>query len=69
MLLAACGAGVGVCFSAPVGGVLFALEVTGNYFAPQDLWTCFWASLSAAVVYRVLDALTQGQVTRAPPAC
>lgn len=36
MLAAACAVGVACCFAAPVGGVMFSIEVTSVYFAVRN---------------------------------
>ncbi|VDD89570.1 unnamed protein product [Enterobius vermicularis] len=46
VLAAGCAAGVACTFIAPIGGVLFSIEVTAVYFAVRDYWrgifaTCF----------------------------
>eukprot|EP00929_Paragymnodinium_shiwhaense_P050027 TRINITY_DN25218_c0_g1_i1.p1 TRINITY_DN25218_c0_g1~~TRINITY_DN25218_c0_g1_i1.p1 ORF type:complete len:722 (-),score=125.26 TRINITY_DN25218_c0_g1_i1:848-3013(-) len=55
-MLAAAAAGVSVCFSSPIGGVLFALEVVGIYFVSEDLTISFFASGTGAVVYYLLKS-------------
>ena len=37
MLAAACAVGVACCFGAPIGGVLFSIEVTSVYFAVRQV--------------------------------
>jgi len=61
LLLAACAVGVGTTFSAPVGGVIFAIE----FMLPQILDAIsFWGSFVAAAVgslcYAMLRAATSG---------
>ncbi|KAE9555447.1 hypothetical protein FO519_001384 [Halicephalobus sp. NKZ332] len=56
MLAAGCAVGVACTFSAPAGGVLFAVEVTGVYFAVSNYWRVFFASTCAATVFRLLYA-------------
>ena len=36
--------GVACCFAAPVGGVLFSIEVTAVYFAVRNYWRGFFAA-------------------------
>lgn len=54
MLAAACAVGVGSCFAAPVGGVLFSIEVTTVYFAVRNYWRGFFAAVCGATVFRLL---------------
>ncbi|XP_036327176.1 chloride channel protein 2-like isoform X2 [Rhagoletis pomonella] len=54
MLAAACAVGVGSCFAAPVGGVLFSIEVTTTYFAVRNYWRGFFAAVCGATVFRLL---------------
>ncbi|XP_018336744.1 chloride channel protein 2 isoform X2 [Agrilus planipennis] len=55
MLAAACAVGVGSCFAAPVGGVLFSIEVTTVYFAVRNYWRGFFAAVCGATVFRLLS--------------
>ncbi|KAL5286624.1 CLCN2 family protein [Megaselia abdita] len=54
MLAAACAVGVGSCFAAPVGGVLFSIEVTTTYFAVRNYWRGFFAAVCGATIFRLL---------------
>ncbi|CAG9832116.1 unnamed protein product [Diabrotica balteata] len=54
MLAAACAAGVASCFAAPVGGVLFSIEVTSVYFAVRNYWRGFFAAVCGASTFRLL---------------
>ncbi|XP_008194671.1 chloride channel protein 2 isoform X2 [Tribolium castaneum] len=54
MLAAACAVGVGSCFAAPVGGVLFSIEVTTVYFAVRNYWRGFFAAVCGATIFRLL---------------
>jgi H+/Cl- antiporter ClcA len=51
MLSAAICAGTVVTFGAPIGGVLFAMELTSTYFMVGTLLKCLLCSLSAVIVY------------------
>lgn len=54
MLAAACAVGVGSCFAAPVGGVLFSIEVTTTYFAVRNYWRGFFTAVCGATFFRLL---------------
>ncbi|NXX44349.1 CLCN2 protein, partial [Tricholaema leucomelas] len=67
MLAAACAVGVGCCFAAPIGGVLFSIEVTSTFFAVRNYWRGFFAATFSAFIFRVLavwnkDEGTSGRV-------
>eukprot|EP00469_Lotharella_globosa_P004724 CAMPEP_0167806124 /NCGR_PEP_ID=MMETSP0111_2-20121227/21617_1 /TAXON_ID=91324 /ORGANISM="Lotharella globosa, Strain CCCM811" /LENGTH=189 /DNA_ID=CAMNT_0007703469 /DNA_START=87 /DNA_END=652 /DNA_ORIENTATION=+ len=49
--------GVATCFGAPVGGVLFSIEVTSTVFAVSNLWKCFYGSAWAIVMFRSLHEI------------
>ncbi|XP_035209819.1 chloride channel protein 2-like isoform X3 [Stegodyphus dumicola] len=54
MLAAACAVGVACSFAAPIGGVLFSIEVTSVFFAVRNYWRGFFAACCGAMVYRLL---------------
>ncbi|KRX95221.1 Chloride channel protein 2 [Trichinella pseudospiralis] len=54
ILAAACAVGVASTYGAPVGGVLFSIEVTSVFFPLRNYWRCFLASLCSAIVFRLL---------------
>ncbi|KAL3119101.1 hypothetical protein niasHT_003884 [Heterodera trifolii] len=58
MLSAACAVGVSSTFSAPVGGVLFSIEVTSSYFAIRNYWRGFFAATCSATLLRIIRVLT-----------
>lgn len=55
LLSAACAVGVAATFYAPIGGVLFSIEVTTVYFAVRNYWRGFFAACCGATVWRLLD--------------
>ncbi|CEF71263.1 Chloride channel protein 2 [Strongyloides ratti] len=57
MLAAGCAVGVACTFSAPVGGVLFSIEVTSVYFAVRNYWRGFFAAACAATLFRILRVI------------
>ncbi|XP_030756628.1 chloride channel protein 2 isoform X2 [Sitophilus oryzae] len=63
MLAAACAAGVASCFAAPVGGVLFSIEVTTTYFAVRNYWRGFFAAVCGATTFRLLAVWFQSADT------
>ena len=54
MLAAACAVGVSCCFAAPIGGVLFSIEVTSVYFAIRNYWRGFFSAVFGALMFRLL---------------
>ncbi|XP_060092913.1 chloride channel protein 1 [Heteronotia binoei] len=63
LLAAACAVGVGCCFGAPLGGVLFSIEVTSTYFAVRNYWRGFFAATFSAFVFRVFAVWNKDAVT------
>jgi len=67
LLLAACSVGVGASFSAPIGGVIFALELmlpqTYDAFA---YWGCFTAAVAGAITYAVERTAVTGSTSLMP---
>ncbi|PVD36643.1 hypothetical protein C0Q70_03629 [Pomacea canaliculata] len=55
LLAAACAVGVASTYAAPIGGLLFSIEVTTAYFAVRNYTRGFYSSVCAAVVFRVLE--------------
>ena len=53
VLAAACAAGVSATFGAPVGGVLFSIEVTSSSYSIQHLWKAMFTSVCGALVFRL----------------
>ncbi|XP_003702797.2 chloride channel protein 2 isoform X1 [Megachile rotundata] len=63
MLAAACAVGVAACFAAPIGGVLFSIEVTTVYFAVRNYWRGFFAAVCGATMFRLLAIWFQREET------
>ncbi|XP_013921464.1 PREDICTED: chloride channel protein 1 [Thamnophis sirtalis] len=63
LLVAACAVGVGCCFGAPLGGVLFSIEVTSTYFAVRNYWRGFFAATFSAFVFRVFAVWNKDAIT------
>ncbi|XP_049881462.1 chloride channel protein 2 isoform X1 [Pectinophora gossypiella] len=66
MLAAACAVGVASCFAAPVGGVLFSIEVTTTYFAVRNYWRGFFAACCGAIMFRLLSVWSGATPTVKP---
>ncbi|XP_034722609.1 chloride channel protein 2-like isoform X2 [Etheostoma cragini] len=54
MLAAACAVGVGSCFAAPIGGLLFSIEITSQFFSVRSYWRGFFSATIGAVMFRIL---------------
>ena len=52
VLSAGCAAGVSATFGAPVGGVLFSIEVTSTYYSISHLWKAMFTSVCGALLFR-----------------
>ncbi|XP_055369759.1 chloride channel protein 2-like [Betta splendens] len=63
MLAAACAVGVGCCFAAPIGGVLFSIEVTSTFFAVRNYWRGFLAATVSAFVFRLMSVWNRDEGT------
>ena len=53
LLGAGCAAGAGRIFGAPIGGVLFSIEVTAVYFQVQNLWKSFFCAIMATLLVKL----------------
>ena len=53
LLSAACAAGIGVAFGAPIGGVLFSLEEVSLYFPAKTMWRSLYCATFAAMTLQV----------------
>ncbi|OQR84661.1 hypothetical protein ACHHYP_13058 [Achlya hypogyna] len=61
MYNAACAVGVASTFGAPIGGVLFSIEVTSSFFLLTNYWRAFVAAVSGSITKQTLDYITRGQ--------
>lgn len=66
LLAAACTMGVAVSYAAPIGGVLFSIEVTTVYFAVRNYWRGFFAAVVGAMFYRLMSVWFMGAKTISP---
>eukprot|EP00126_Sphaerothecum_destruens_P006428 Sdes_comp19346_c2_seq1m10570 len=53
MLGAASAVGVACNFGAPIGGVMFSIEVTATYFAVRNYWRGFFGAVVGAFLYQL----------------
>jgi chloride channel 2 len=60
LFAAGCAAGVAVTFGAPIGGVIFSIEVTTTYYLIQNLSKGFFCAIVATLFVKLLD--TQGLI-------
>jgi chloride channel 2 len=54
MRTAAVAVGVTCTFGAPIGGVLFAIEVSSSVFTVDNLWISFFASTVTVLLFKML---------------
>jgi H+/Cl- antiporter ClcA len=57
MLAASVAAGVTATFGAPIGGVLFSIEVTSTYYMVSNLWKAFFCSVWGILAYKFFSIL------------
>ncbi|KAI8851039.1 chloride channel [Chytridium lagenaria] len=62
ILSASSAAGVSVAFGAPIGGVLFSLEVFSYYFPYKTMWRSFFCAMVGAIALRLLDPFRTGKL-------
>uniref|UniRef100_A0AAR5Q0Q1 Chloride channel protein n=1 Tax=Dendroctonus ponderosae TaxID=77166 RepID=A0AAR5Q0Q1_DENPD len=60
---AAYAVGVACTFNAPIGGVLFSVEISTAYYAVRNYWRGFFAAVWGATVYRLLYVWIDGTDT------
>ena len=56
-MTAAVAVGVTATFGAPIGGVLFAIEVSSSTFTVSDLWKSFFASTFTVLLFKMMGFL------------
>nr|XP_055053602.1 chloride channel protein 2-like isoform X1 [Misgurnus anguillicaudatus] len=54
MLTAGCAVGIGCCFAAPLGGVLFSVEVTSMFFVVRNYWRGMMSATFGILIFRLL---------------
>lgn len=53
MLTAAVSCGIATTLSAPIGGVLFAIENTTAFYNVSNLWKCLYTSILSSIVFKI----------------
>mmetsp|Transcript_43466 Transcript_43466/g.93125 ORF Transcript_43466/g.93125 Transcript_43466/m.93125 type:complete len:740 (-) Transcript_43466:23-2242(-) len=67
LFLAAVSVGVGASFSAPIGGVIFSLELMlPQIYDYQSYWGCFCAGIIGSITYEVWRTWTAGSTMLLP---
>lgn len=61
-LSAAVAVGVATTFGAPIGGMLFAIEVTSTQFTVNNLWKSFFASTISVLCFKAFGFLSEGSL-------
>jgi H+/Cl- antiporter ClcA/CBS domain-containing protein len=56
---AACAVGISSTFAAPIGGLLFSIEVTSTFYLVANFWKSFVASVSGAIAVHLLNKVRQ----------
>ena len=56
-LTAAVAVGVTSTFGAPIGGVLFAIEVSTSQFTVSNLWKSFFASTVTVLIFKLVQRM------------
>ena len=53
MIAAAIAVGVAATFGAPIGGVLFSIELSTNVYNIHNLWKALYSATIAVVIFKV----------------
>ncbi|KAH9255302.1 hypothetical protein BASA81_006742 [Batrachochytrium salamandrivorans] len=61
VISAACATGIASTFGSPVGGVLFAIEVTSNVYHTSDYWKAFYTAVLGDLIFRFLSYFGSGR--------
>jgi len=59
LLGAACAVGISSNFGAPIGGVLFSIEVTATYYLVSNYKKGFFSAIWAALIYKLMTSFTK----------
>lgn len=54
--------GVSSTFGAPIGGLLFAIEIGETNFTVQNLWKGFFVCTLSAIIFRIVEAKQSSSV-------
>lgn len=57
MYAAAIAAGVTSAFGAPIGGILFSIEVTATYYMISNFWRSFFCTTCGIVMYKFMESV------------
>ncbi|XP_051520929.1 chloride channel protein 2-like [Myxocyprinus asiaticus] len=63
MITTGCAVGIGCCFGAPIGGVLFSIEVTSTFFVVRNYWRGLVSSTFGAFIFRLLPVWNKEEET------
>ena len=55
MIAAAVSAGITAAFGAPIGGVLFGIEVTVTYYMVNNMWRSYLCAVVCIIVSKIFD--------------
>jgi chloride channel 2 len=66
VLAASCAVGVSTAFGAPVGGVLFSVEVTSTYYFVENLWKSIFCAVSSWLIVQMLGSQGLVEMFRDP---
>jgi chloride channel 2 len=62
IIAAGAAAGVTAVLGAPIGGVLFSIEVTAMYYMVSNLWRAFFCSVMCLLTYQYIHALKKDEL-------
>lgn len=55
MYAAAIAAGITSAFGAPIGGILFSIEVSATYYMVNNFWKAFFCTTCGVLIYRLME--------------